>query len=158
MEKQLTVGRLGKMTGLSAKSIRYYEREKLIPRANRSPAGYRLYPQSIVSRLRFIQKAKAIGFTLDEVRKMLELTRHGKSCCDQVYAWSEKRLSALDGQIRFLQELRERIIEFQKTWKEKRHEIAFSEAEICTLIENANLPDSALGSDKKTTQIQRARS
>ena len=156
MEKQLTVGRLGKLTGLSAKSIRYYEREKLIPKANRSPAGYRLYPPTIMSRLKFIQKAKSIGFSLDEIRKMLELTRNGRSCCDQVYNWSEKRLAALDDQILFLQNLRSRLMEFRRDWKEKRHGVAVSDAEICALIENFDLNDDSPIGKRPTTLRKRA--
>jgi len=156
MEKQLTVGRLGKLTGLSAKSIRYYEREKLIPKANRSPAGYRLYPPTIMSRLKFIQKAKSIGFSLDEIRKMLELTRSGRSCCDQVYSWSEKRLAALDDQILFLQNLRSRLMEFRRDWKEKRHGVAVSDAEICALIENFDVNDDSPIGKRPTTLRKRA--
>jgi len=138
-EEQLTVGQLAKVTKLSRKSIRYYEQEKLIPKANRSVAGYRLYPPTVIDRLKFIQKAKSIGFHLDEIRQILQLPKRGKPCCDRVYAWSEKRLAALDEQIRFLQELRERLVSYQKKWKRTKETVSVSEAEICALIESVSL-------------------
>jgi len=85
---------------------------------------------------------------------MLELTRSGRSCCDQVYSWSEKRLAALDDQILFLQNLRSRLMEFRRDWKEKRHGVAVSDAEICALIENFDVnDDSPIG--KRTTTLRK---
>lgn len=145
MEKHLTVGRLAKHTGLSAKSIRYYEQEKLIPKANRSVSGYRLYGPKVIERLRFIQKAKSIGFSLEDIRRILELTDRGKPCCNNVVEWSEKRLHELDEQIRFLTGLRERIVLYQRQWKQQTKgspSSAISEAEICGLIQAVEIPES----------------
>lgn len=141
-ERQLTVGRLAKITGLSAKSIRYYEQEKLIPKASRSTAGYRLYSPKIIERLKFIQKAKAIGFSLDDVRRILDLSDHGKPCCDKVFEWSERRLHELDEQIQFLTNLKARLTRYRREWGSKAKPMApLPEAEICGLIEKVELPE-----------------
>lgn len=140
MEKQLTVGKLAKSIGLSAKSIRYYEKEKLIPRAARSTAGYRLYGPDVVARLRFIQKAKAIGFSLDDIRRILQLTDKGKPCCEQVFAWSDRKIRELDEQIKFLTGLKKKVQHYQRRWQQERQASRFPEADICGLIEEVELP------------------
>lgn len=135
----LTVGKVAEATGLSKKSIRYYESERLIPRAERSAVGYRLYPPEVLARLRFIQKAKAIGFSLDDIRGILELSERGRPCCNQVVVWSEKKLSELDDQIRFLQQLRKKIAEYQEKWKKRGAPKTVPESEICALIESIEI-------------------
>ncbi len=141
-EKPLTVGRLAKITGLSPKSIRYYEQEKLIPKASRTTAGYRLYSPKIIERLTFIQKAKAIGFSLDDVRRILDLADRGKPCCDKVFEWSERRLHELDEQIQFLSNLKERLTRYRSEWGSRpRTSAVMPEAEICGLIEKVEIPE-----------------
>lgn len=144
-EKPLTVGRLAKLTGLSTKSIRYYERERLIPKADRSRAGYRLYSGRIIERLRFIQKAKMLGFSLGDVRQILDLADRGKPCCDKVYEWSERRLRELDDQIRFLSNLKARLTRYRHEWETGgRTRANLPEAEICGLIEKVKLEEDRL--------------
>lgn len=137
-----TIGNLAALTGLSSKSIRYYEQEKLIPKARRSHSGYRLYDESIIERLRFIQKAKAIGFHLEDIRRFLELTDKGKPCCDRVQEWSNIRLQELDEQIKFISNLRDRLAHYQEEWKaESKRKQKFPESEICQLIQGVKLPE-----------------
>jgi MerR family copper efflux transcriptional regulator len=135
----LSVGKIAEATGLSKKSIRYYEAEGLIPKAERSAVGYRLYPPEVLTRLNFIQKAKAIGFSLDDIRGVLDLSKRGQPCCNQVVVWSDKRLSELDEQIKFLQQLRTKISEYQKKWKTKGSPKTVPESEICALIESIEI-------------------
>lgn len=144
MEKLFTVGRLAKKTGLSAKSIRYYEQEKLIPKAVRSQSGYRLYSPKIIERLQFIQKAKSIGFALDDIRRILELTDRKKPCCDKVFEWSERRLQELDEQIKFLGNLKEKLVHYRKQWKERTTSQTIPESEICKLIDKVELSEAKL--------------
>jgi len=141
MEKALTVGQLSDLTGLSRKSIRYYEQEKLIPEADRSNAGYRLFPPKVVQRLQFIKKAKAIGFSLDEIRTILELSQKGQPCCDKVFLWTEEKIARIDEQINFLQGLREKIAHYQKKWKRGGKPSVPPESEICELIESIELKE-----------------
>jgi len=138
--KPLTVGRLAERTGLSRKAIRYYEKEKLIPKAARSASGYRLYNPKVIDRLGFIQKAKAIGFHLDDIRRILELTDRGKPCCERVFEWSDKRLQELDEQIRFLTELRKKIVHYRQRWKLQSQPPTMPEGEICKLIATVEVP------------------
>jgi MerR family mercuric resistance operon transcriptional regulator len=79
----VTIGALSKRTGCNIETIRYYERTGLLPEPERSAGGYRLYEAGHVNRLSFIRRARALGFTLDEVRILLGLVedRHG-SCAE----------------------------------------------------------------------------
>jgi len=141
MTNLLTVGRVSELTGLSRKSIRYYEQERLIPKAGRSPTGYRIYNPKVIDRLKFIQKAKAIGFHLDDIRRILELSDKGKPCCERVFEWSNRRLGELDEQIKFLNELRKKIVHYQNRWKIQTQAPTMPESEICSLIAAVEVPE-----------------
>lgn len=67
------IGELARRSGVGHETIRYYERESLVPRPPRTAANYRRYPLSAVTRLRFIRMAKGLGYTLDEIRELLSL-------------------------------------------------------------------------------------
>lgn len=81
MEQQLRIGELGARVGLSTPTLRYYESLGLLGEPERSPNGYRLYSTDDEDRLRFIQRAKALDLSLDEIRSLLEYWREGS--CDE---------------------------------------------------------------------------
>jgi DNA-binding transcriptional MerR regulator len=72
-DRRLRIGELARQTGLSIKAIRYYESRGLLNRLPRTEGGYRLYGTEEVARLRFIQRAKLLGLTLEEIRELVEL-------------------------------------------------------------------------------------
>ncbi len=72
-DSRLTIGRLARLGGVNLETIRYYEREGLIAKPPRTHAGYRVFPQDAVRRLRFIKRAQELGFSLAEVRELLSL-------------------------------------------------------------------------------------
>ena len=71
--EQLTLGQLAKRANVNRETVRYYERRRLLQRPSRSIAGYRLFPDEAVRRLRFIRHAKMLGFTLEEIKELLAL-------------------------------------------------------------------------------------
>jgi MerR family copper efflux transcriptional regulator len=78
-----SIGQLARVSGVGVETIRYYEREGLIPEPPRRASGYREYPQDILSRLQFILRAKELGFSLKDIRELLELrVAPGTSCAD----------------------------------------------------------------------------
>ena len=103
---QLTIGRLAKRAAVGIDTVRFYERRGLLPNPERTPAGYRLYPESIVDRIRFIRRAKDLGFSLDEVESLLDLHDHGgrKSA---VKALAKKKLAEIDARIEDLARIRD---------------------------------------------------
>lgn len=88
-----TIGRLAQRLGVSADTLRYYEKQGLVAPASKSAAGYRLYTEDAARRLRFIQHAQQCGFTLAEIRELLELKRTDAACCQDVLGMAiEKKL------------------------------------------------------------------
>ena len=71
----LTIGRLAEQAGVGIDTVRYYEREGLLPAPPRRASGYRDYPADSVARLRFIRRAKDLGFALNEIAELLELSQ-----------------------------------------------------------------------------------
>lgn len=82
-ETARTIGKLASAAGVGVETIRFYEREGLLPRPPRKRSGYRQYPPQAVARLVFIRRAKELGFTLKEIAELLELrVDPDKSCAD----------------------------------------------------------------------------
>ena len=71
----LTIGRLAKKVGIGIETVRFYERQGLIEPPTRTDSNYRIYPEEEVARLRFIKRAKNLGFTLNEIKELMFL-RH----------------------------------------------------------------------------------
>ncbi|TWS94118.1 helix-turn-helix domain-containing protein [Reyranella sp. CPCC 100927] len=78
----LPIGALAKSAGVPVETIRYYEREGLLPKPGRSRAGYRLYHTADAERLQFIRRARDLGFSLEEVRQLLGLADRTAPCDD----------------------------------------------------------------------------
>jgi MerR family mercuric resistance operon transcriptional regulator len=72
-DRRLKIGELAQLTGLSIKTIRYYERRGLLEQPPRTEGGYRLYGPEEIARLRFVQRAKLLGLTLEEIRELVGL-------------------------------------------------------------------------------------
>ncbi len=81
---RVAIGPLSKRTGCNIETIRYYERVGLLPLPGRSPGGYRLYGEQHLKRLTFIRRARALGFSIDEVRRLLKLADERKRTCAEV--------------------------------------------------------------------------
>lgn len=102
----MQIGELAAVTGLNPKTIRYYEERGLLPEPPRTPAGYRIYGEGDLERLRFILKGRAIGLTLDEIGSILGLREDGQQPCEHVRSLLDRKLEAIDEQLRALNELR----------------------------------------------------
>ena len=68
-----TIGKVARQAGVGVETVRFYEREGLIPSPLRGTSGYRQYPEITVSRIRFIRRAKSLGFSLREIRELISL-------------------------------------------------------------------------------------
>lgn len=79
-----TIGKVARMAGVSADTLRFYETEGLLAPASKTAAGYRLYDNDAVRRLRFVKHAQACGFTLSDVKELLTLKSKDSACCEDV--------------------------------------------------------------------------
>ena len=102
----MRIGELAKQVGVTPDTIRYYEREGLLPPAERTPSGYRDYGLDAVNDLQFIRKAQALGLKLRDVREVLEISSGGKPPCEHVRATVSARLAEVEGRLRELRALR----------------------------------------------------
>ncbi len=102
----MNIGQLARQTGVPIDTVRYYERQQLLPAARRSPAGYRIFDQDAVRRLRFIRRAKTLGFTLDEIAGLLALSSRRDQDMSDVRSAAAARLADVEQRLRELQRMR----------------------------------------------------
>lgn len=106
----LQIGELAKSAQVSTDALRYYEKQGLLTPAARSAAGYRLYSPADIKRIGFVLAAKAVGFTLREIRQLLslEVTKDEKSCAD-VKTFVEQKIHTVDHRLRELRRIRKSL-------------------------------------------------
>ncbi len=98
----LTIGKVAEKAQVTADSIRFYEREGLIRPAGKSESGYRLYTEEAVRRIAFIKQAQDCGFSLADIRELLELRSTDTACCDDIYRVSVEKKLQLEHKIKAL--------------------------------------------------------
>lgn len=106
-----TIGKLAKSLNLNVETIRFYEREGLITQPIKPISGYRQYDESITGQLRFITKAKALGFTLREIKSLMSMDNN----CSQVELLSRQKLAIIRDKINDLQRLEKVILDMTNT-------------------------------------------
>lgn len=103
--KEMTIGKLAKATRCKPETIRFYEKQGLLPTPKRSDSGYRLYSDSHQRRLLFIRRGRDLGFSLVDIGLMLELAEHRNSSCAEISRLSRKRLTNIRDKLLQLQAL-----------------------------------------------------
>jgi len=103
------IGEVARRSGVPAPTIRFYEAQKLLSRADRTRSGYRLYSERALNELAFIRRAQSLGLTLDETREILSLGRAGKKPCERVSAICTTHLAEIDRRMEELRTFREHL-------------------------------------------------
>lgn len=101
----MNIGQASEGSGVSAKMIRYYESIGLLPAAGRRESGYRDYSESDIHRLRFVRRARDLGFSTDRIRELLALWSDSRKSDARVRAVAEGHVAELEAQARDLQEM-----------------------------------------------------
>jgi MerR family copper efflux transcriptional regulator len=101
----MRIGEFAERAGVTAKTLRYYERIGLLPEPSRSASGYRDYESAVLDRLGFIRAAAAVGLSLGEIRQVVALRDRGQAPCSHVYELLRRRAAEVDGRIAELQRL-----------------------------------------------------
>jgi len=101
-----TIGQVAKRLGIGIETIRFYQRRGLITQPAKPLSGYRRYPQQTVNRIRFIKRAQALGFTLDEIAHLLNLNDNP---CNQVQSLAEHKLGLVNQKLADLQRLQQAL-------------------------------------------------
>ena len=102
----MKIGEVAKAAGIGIDAIRFYEREGLIAEPARRPSGYRVYPPDVVLSLRFIRRAKVLGFSLKEIAELLFLETGAEGTAGDVRTLAEAKLADIEQRIRALQRMR----------------------------------------------------
>ena len=137
--RMLKIGEVAKRSGVGIEALRFYERGGLLDTPSRTYSGYRVYGEEVLERLEFIKRAQALGFSLDEIRRIVDDARKGESPCDEVREIVQRRMTELDERLRELhryrKELRQTLEEWDKVGRAPGH--------ICGLIEGSHVGHSA---------------
>jgi len=134
-EKQLLIGRLAKLSGVRPDTIRFYERSGLLPKPSRTASGYRVYNDAALNQVRFIRKAQSLGFSLDEIKRIMSLRGRGKETCRCVVSMAEATLSETETKLKEMQRFREALANHLARWKRNSKK---APAEFCALIESTS--------------------
>lgn len=112
----LRSAQLARLAGVSADTLRHYERRGLLPRATRSANGYREYPAEACARVRLVRRAVALGFTLDELARIVRVRDEGGAPCHEVRALGAEKLALLEARVAELQEVCGRLRQVLARW------------------------------------------
>jgi MerR family copper efflux transcriptional regulator len=100
-----TIGRLADAAGVGIDTVRFYERRGLLPTPKRTASGYRLYDAESINRIRFVRRAKDLGFTLDEIQNLLKL-QDNAGPKSEVKAITKLKLEQIEAKITGLTRMR----------------------------------------------------
>ena len=100
-----TIGVLSKRTGCKIETIRYYERIGIFPALPRTEGGHRVYTEDHLKRLVFIRRSRELGFSLEDIRVMMELVDSGDYTCGEIKALVDRHLQDIQGKIADLRRL-----------------------------------------------------
>ena len=105
----LRIGQVANEANVNLETIRYYERQGLLPKPPRTEGNYRAYQADIVPRVLFVKQAQAVGFTLKEIKELLSLRATPRTRCEDVRRRAEVKIHDLDEKLHALQTMREAL-------------------------------------------------
>jgi DNA-binding transcriptional MerR regulator len=109
----MTVGELSKRAGVNLETVRFYEKEKLLPEPERTSGGHRIYTEEDVERLEFIQRAKWVGFTLKEIRKLMRVREADPTgSCEDAMDLARAKVAEIDQKLSELGKMRTALQQF----------------------------------------------
>lgn len=117
--RQLRSGELAQLAGVSADTIRYYERIGILPKSPRTTSGYRIYSRESSERVLLVRAAMQLGFTLSELVEILQTRDHGGVPCNHVLKLMQEKLLSVKQEITELHRSERLMIKLIKEWKQK---------------------------------------
>ena len=109
-DERLKIGDVAARSGLSVKTVRYYEEIGLLaPTVERSDSGYRLFAPSVINRLAFVKRAQSLGLSLSEIRDILNISDRGELPCDEVKQHLAMKVDEINQQIKALEILKSEL-------------------------------------------------
>src|SRR5437660_11848398 len=108
--KPLTIGQVARSAGVGIETVRFYERQGLLTEPARKESGYRQYGEDVVARLRFIRRAKELGFSLKEIAELLALRVEPETTCAEVRTKAEAKIVDVEEKIQALRRIKKALV------------------------------------------------
>ncbi|WP_282611058.1 helix-turn-helix domain-containing protein [Pelagibius sp. Alg239-R121] len=105
------IGEAAKLSGVNIETIRYYEREGIVPTAERTASGRRLYDDAAIARLRFVRRCRDLGFPIADIRTLLGLSSNASKPCSEVKEISQRHLDDVRARLSDLQNLEAALVD-----------------------------------------------
>jgi DNA-binding transcriptional MerR regulator len=147
----MKIGEVSQASGIGIEALRFYERSGLLGKPMRSQSGYRLYDEGILERLAFIKKAQTLGFSLEEIKKIIRDAQSGASPCDDVREIVRRRLKEVEERIKEMQRFRKELTQTLEEWDE----VGRAPGHVCGLIEGTEIENSRSKTPKISPKIKR---
>jgi DNA-binding transcriptional MerR regulator len=132
------IGAVAKHSGIGIEALRFYERSGLLESPSRTESGYRVYDATVLERLAFMKQAQTLGFSLNEIKRIIDDARAGKSPCDEVRELVRRRLAELDARLREMRRYRTALADTLAEWDR----LGQAPGHICGLIEGTHFAPS----------------
>lgn len=130
----MTIGQVAKQASVGVETIRFYEREGLIEEPARRASGYRQYDTEVVRRVRFIRHAKELGFTLREIKELLELRVEPDCHCGEVLELAQAKIADIEQRIEALLRMKQTLSKLATACRRRRR------TEACPILEAIDEP------------------
>ena len=140
--ERFKIGELAKQTGLAVGTLRYYSDLELLQPAQRGDNGYRYYDRDARQQVEFIKKAQALGFTLEEIRQILNVRDRGEKPCDLVKDLLNHKIEQLELQIEQMTLFKAELEGYRTAWTNNR-DFQSQPEEVCPLISSVSLHSSS---------------
>lgn len=133
--RALKIGDVAKASGIGIETLRFYEKSGLLDSPSRTESGYRIYDSDVLARLDFIKRAQVLGFSLDEIKRIIADRRAGQSPCAEVREIVRDRLAELDVRMREMKRYRNELASALTEWDQKGD----VPGHVCGLIEGSHI-------------------
>ena len=134
-DRPLKIGEVAKRSGVGIDTLRFYEKQGLLGRPARTESGYRLYPREVFEQIDFVKRAQALGFSLEEIARIVAERRAGGAPCSHVREVVRRRLAALDEELATLRRYRNELAKTLEGW-DATGDVP---GHVCGLIEGSDL-------------------
>lgn len=134
-DEPMRIGELAAQSGVSTKTIRYYEDIGIMPAPPRRPSSYREYPDDAPARLRFVRAAQSVGLTLGEIREVLAFRDRGEPPCPHVRQLIERHAADLTERIATLTAMRAELVRLARRARATPTTAAATDAAFCHILE-----------------------
>ncbi len=115
----LTIGKLAKAANVTVETIRFYERKSLLSQPETQERGFRVYPNSYIDRIFFIKRSQELGFTLKEIKEILDLQTNAQSTCGDVLKRAEVKIKEIDEKLQDLNAMKASLLQLGECCDDK---------------------------------------